>query len=601
MHCTDKLGRKHYITPHTGPAYVFVRAAKFYSSTSQTHVNDLLPIAQNMALEGRSALTLLVDGGPDWNTGSLLNTLSFFRLWRDADLDMLVVCSYAAKYSAYNPIEHMWSPLSKKLSGVRFSSKAGDDEKPPCQLSGLTADEKRLKEAEVFDAAIADLCSTHWKDATFDNFECSPVPVSCIDDLPLHTYSDHEDVHSFLVSSLRDIRAGKFKMEMEAMHTHVKRYRNEVIFLKCPEPGCPHCSEHPVRAKKLFKFLRERDMKMFSPVASTRFEGHYCTFMEMCDKNPEELPIGDTGMPSAANSSLGKCPCCPYFTFLSKTEKERHMKVFHPAIKLKPVKTLKVGGSFTCNYKVAGTTTCGLCFTTYYQLMKHRKLVGHQLQRNKKHTKHQSHSVKTQAIKRVRLGSDATPFGTDDTTSASSGSESVEQESEGDVSEGEASGGETNEGKARDEASSGGEEAGDGEEMSGEEGEVSRDEEEMSGEEGEMSGEEGVMSGDEEEISGEEGEMSGDEISGDEGGISGEEGEMSGDEGGISGEEGEMSGDEEDDIPCSICGHHNHPEEVINWIECTECKTWLHELCLPSSYCFTANDDDFLCPKCLST
>ena len=137
-------------------------------------------------------------------------------------------------------------------SGVRFSSKAGDDEKPPCQLSGLTADEKRLKEAEVFDAAIADLCSTHWKDATFDNFECSPVPVSCIDDLPLH-----EDVHSFLVSSLRDIRAGKFekiKMEMEAMHTHVKRYRNEVIFLKCPEPGCPHCSEHPVRAKKLFNF-----------------------------------------------------------------------------------------------------------------------------------------------------------------------------------------------------------------------------------------------------------------------------------------------------------------------------------------------------------
>ena len=52
-------------------------------------------------------------------------------------------------------------------------------------------------------------------------------------------------------------------------------------------------------------------MKMFSPVASTRFEGHYCTFMEMCNKNPEELPIGDTGMPSAANSSLGKCPCCP--------------------------------------------------------------------------------------------------------------------------------------------------------------------------------------------------------------------------------------------------------------------------------------------------
>ena len=127
--------------------------------------------------------------------------------------------------------------------------KAGDDEKPPGQLSGLAADEKRLKEAEVFDAAIADLCSTHWKDATFD--KCSPVPVSCIGDLPLHTYSDHEDVHSFLVNSLRDIRTGKFeKIKMEIV-THVQRYRNELIFLKSLEPGCPHCSEHPVRAKKL--------------------------------------------------------------------------------------------------------------------------------------------------------------------------------------------------------------------------------------------------------------------------------------------------------------------------------------------------------------
>ena len=42
---------------------------------------------------------------------------------------------------------------------------------------------------------------------------------------------------------------------------------------------------------------------MFFPVASTRFEGHYCTFMEMCDKNPEEMPIGDTGMPSLSCST----------------------------------------------------------------------------------------------------------------------------------------------------------------------------------------------------------------------------------------------------------------------------------------------------------
>lgn len=105
-------------------------------------------------MEGRSALTLIVDGGPDWNTG---NCMSFFRLWRDADLDLLVVCSYAARYSAY--IEHLWSPLSKKLGGVRFSSRAAGDNKPPCQVAGIAAEERRQREAEVFDRAINGLVS----------------------------------------------------------------------------------------------------------------------------------------------------------------------------------------------------------------------------------------------------------------------------------------------------------------------------------------------------------------------------------------------------------------------------------------------------------
>lgn len=147
--------------------------------------------------EGRTAITLIVDGGPDWSTASLLNTLFFFCLWRDADLAMLVVCPYAARYSAYNPIEYLWSPLSKKLSGVQFSSKATGDTKPPCQLSGITAEEQELKEAEVFDSAIHDLCSVHWADITYDGYSCHPHHIKCINEsAPM--YNDHSDVCSFL-------------------------------------------------------------------------------------------------------------------------------------------------------------------------------------------------------------------------------------------------------------------------------------------------------------------------------------------------------------------------------------------------------------------
>lgn len=78
--CVDKLNRKHYKTPHTGPAFLCVRAAKFYSSTSQSHANDLLPILKAVTLEGHTAIILIVDCGPDWSTASLLNSLSFYCL-----------------------------------------------------------------------------------------------------------------------------------------------------------------------------------------------------------------------------------------------------------------------------------------------------------------------------------------------------------------------------------------------------------------------------------------------------------------------------------------------------------------------------------------
>ena len=51
-------------------------------------------------------------------------------------------------------------------------------------------------------------------------------------------------------------------------------------------------------------------------------KGHFCTFLEMCNKKPEELPDPDRHLPSY-------CTYCPKFVFLSKTEKKRHFQVYH--------------------------------------------------------------------------------------------------------------------------------------------------------------------------------------------------------------------------------------------------------------------------------
>ena len=102
----DSLNRPHFKVPHTGSTTVCLCSAKFHSSTCEMHIHDLKPILEAVVKEGKTVVTLIVDGGPDWSTSSLLNALYFMRLWKACNLDMLCVTSFAARYSAYNPTEH---------------------------------------------------------------------------------------------------------------------------------------------------------------------------------------------------------------------------------------------------------------------------------------------------------------------------------------------------------------------------------------------------------------------------------------------------------------------------------------------------------------
>lgn len=66
---------------------------------------------------------------------------------------------------------------------------------------------------------------------------------------------------------------------------------------------------------------------MFNPQVSNSFQEHY---LEMCKLEPKELISDYSLMPSSQNLELGRCPICPAFTFLSKTEKKRHNRIFLP-------------------------------------------------------------------------------------------------------------------------------------------------------------------------------------------------------------------------------------------------------------------------------
>ena len=114
--------------------------------------------------------------------------------------------SLAARYSAYNPVEHLWSPLSKCLTSVRLSAVATGDDKPPCQIGGLSAEVRKEKIAEVFDNVIANVCNIHQKNATFDDFKVQPTSFN-YNPTPYH---DHDQVAAFFKAPLCDLKSSKY-------------------------------------------------------------------------------------------------------------------------------------------------------------------------------------------------------------------------------------------------------------------------------------------------------------------------------------------------------------------------------------------------------
>ena len=129
---------------------------------------------------------LMSDSGPDFNP------MHFKYL----QLDFLSVFTYAARYSAFNCVEYLWSPLSNRLAGVIFSPQHPGDKKGPIELTSITADERKKKEKYVFNRAMNALMEEHWNDSTFDGCPVGVDMVKCDEDNLL--YDDHENIKLLL-------------------------------------------------------------------------------------------------------------------------------------------------------------------------------------------------------------------------------------------------------------------------------------------------------------------------------------------------------------------------------------------------------------------
>ena len=113
---SDALGRDRIRWLRSGALNVCLHASIFHSSTSATHVN-LKEILQPIVLgKNKKVVTMICDGDPDWTPKSTPNIVDFGRLWRDLNLDILILTSYAPGHSLLNHIQCTWAPNQVKYT-----------------------------------------------------------------------------------------------------------------------------------------------------------------------------------------------------------------------------------------------------------------------------------------------------------------------------------------------------------------------------------------------------------------------------------------------------------------------------------------------------
>ena len=190
----DRLRRTHYKSSKYGPAVLKLRAHKFGSSSAQTHANDLAPILSAQVQDGKTIAFIKVDNGPDWNILNVTNAIYFGRMLRDTGLDILGIVSYAAQWSAYNNIEHLWSPISKRLANVVLPYVLDDDQSHPCQQKELSTEELKVKEAQLFDQSMELIRDTYWKNADFNGSEVTTIVKPSLEEEKPYNY--YGRVHS---------------------------------------------------------------------------------------------------------------------------------------------------------------------------------------------------------------------------------------------------------------------------------------------------------------------------------------------------------------------------------------------------------------------
>ena len=273
----DKYGREFFEKPRARKMNVFNRSFRFGGSTAETHANDIFKLFENYEENKKpKILGILCDNGPDFSPSSWLVFSYMGKLWKDLNLDQLIICSYAPRSSRFNPIEIAWGTLSQALAQITLVSDHQKynykENKEDLRLMFIQAQDE-LKEI--------------WSKTLYagKQVNCVNISPSC-EESP---YREYDKVKDALKHGRNSENHQIYKEHFQFLLSHCVKRSYYLHFKKCKESGCEFCTANPIKNEQAYEFLEKFDKQLPRPILFEGFYGgdHYPSLLDLM--NNEDL------------------------------------------------------------------------------------------------------------------------------------------------------------------------------------------------------------------------------------------------------------------------------------------------------------------------
>ena len=312
----DKLGRDKIKWPRSGPLTVQIYPSRLIESTNLMHMNYFSTYLRRNKWQQIYNVVAIADGGPDWSVKSVLNLMSMGYLWKNLELDVLVIQCYAPGHSRFNPIERSWSALTKWLVGVIL----------PVEVDGAVPKENETdKWLEALDFA-ASSCAKFWQNKICGGFPVVAQTFLSNNPLVSEIKNTHKTLHEFTNASKTKINESPNFMTLQKDYQflvkHCNRKLYQLEFVRCREDDCSHCLKLPKRNNEFLDLIYKFGGSCPVPEKSLFSPDHFTTFLERLTS------IYNHKMePHKVIKSNEEVEACEYgcsYLFFSEADRKRH-------------------------------------------------------------------------------------------------------------------------------------------------------------------------------------------------------------------------------------------------------------------------------------